>query len=460
MKPRWPYILLSILTLAILLPGFYSDQWNAGNKAASRKKVTLGESSVMGRLALTREQGLCAGGGFLAFVYAPGDTAYSQPYQYQAYFDKKPFENYYLYMSTSGFQGFLYGLWDLATPFSPAINMAFFKFLNAFLLVLVLIFFILLFFHHFGWLPALMVIAGTASSFVLPYYGPDPYFTLWADFLPVLVVFFLLAREIKTGRFTLRKAFCLVSSAMLVKGLMSGFEFITPVFVMALIPVVFYSIQAGWGFKKFFSRAILISAPMLLAIAFTLVLLGAQISIYEHDVNAGPEYILKSWHKRTSGEVQSHEFDELIRTSLKAGLDEVLERQFKGKAMDFNHLTGRGYSALLKITFLELTAWVAFISSLLLVMMRYGRWQQERQAGTIALVVATLASIAAPLSWYIVFKGHAYIHTRLDLVAWHLPYFIFSMALTGHFLATLFSLLYRYLPFGARPVHRFRRSRK
>jgi hypothetical protein len=437
MKHRWPYILLSILTLVILLPGFYADQWNAGNKEASRKKVTLGESSVMGRLALTREQGFTAGGGFLAFVFAPGDTNYTQAYQYEAYVHDQPFENYHLYLSTSGFQGFLYGLFDVLTPFSPAFNMAFFKFINALLLVLAFTLFINIFFHYFGWPAALMTLAGLAASFILPYYGPDPYFTFWSYYFPVLAVFLYLAREERAGSFNTRRGFFLVFTAMLIKCLLNGFEFITAVFVMAIIPVVFYSIKGHWGWKRILSSTVLFSGAMMAAIVINLVLLSIQISVYEKAFSAGPDYLLKSLHKRTSGDAKGYDFDELVRKSLKADLDEVLQRQFKGKAMDLNHITGRRYLSLLKITFLELTAWVAFISILLLWMIRWGRWRPEEKDRTLALVVSTLASLAAPFSWYIIFKGHAYIHTRLDLVAWYLPYFLFSMALTGHFLSVL-----------------------
>lgn len=445
MKRWWPDILLSILTLVILIPGFYADQWNAGNKAASRKKVTLGESSVMGRLALTREQGFTAGGGFLAFVFVPGDTNYTQTYQYEAYVNGKPFENYQLYLSTSGFQGFLYGLFDALTPFSPAFNMAVFKLLNSLLLALALAIFINIFFHYFGWLAALLTVAGLAVSFILPYYGPDPYFTFWSYYLPVLAVFLFLAKEERTGLFHSRSGFYVVFIAMLIKCLLNGFEFITPVFVMAIVPVVFYSIKDHWGLKRIISRTVLFSAAMIAAIVMNLLLLSIQISVHEKNFSAGPDHILKSFHKRTSGDVNNYDFNELIRKSLKADRNEVLQRQFKGKAVDLNHIAGGQYSSLLKITFLELTAWVVFISILLLLMISLGRWRPGEKDRTLALVVSTLASVAAPMSWYIIFKGHAYIHTRLDLVAWYLPYFLFAMALTGHFFSLLAGGVYHSL---------------
>jgi hypothetical protein len=48
----------------------------------------------------------------------------------------------------------------------------------------------------------------------------------------------------------------------------------------------------------------------------------------------------------------------------------------------------------------------------------------------------TWFSLLAPLSWFVIFKGHSFIHTHMNAITWHMPFMFLGFALVGY-VATL-----------------------
>jgi hypothetical protein len=55
----------------------------------------------------------------------------------------------------------------------------------------------------------------------------------------------------------------------------------------------------------------------------------------------------------------------------------------------------------------------------------------------IALVVTTWFSFLGPLSWFVVFRDHAALHTRLDFIVWQMPFTLYGFALIGFVISSL-----------------------
>jgi hypothetical protein len=72
------------------------------------------------------------------------------------------------------------------------------------------------------------------------------------------------------------------------------------------------------------------------------------------------------------------------------------------------------------------------------VLLGKARYYLALRSKALALIAATWYSILAPLSWLVIFKAHAYIHTRLAPVVWQLPFLFFGIALIGFTVSTLF----------------------
>ena len=59
------------------------------------------------------------------------------------------------------------------------------------------------------------------------------------------------------------------------------------------------------------------------------------------------------------------------------------------------------------------------------------RGNAERRHHYIALICATWFSILAPLSWFVIFKAHSYIHTHMSFLLWQMPFTLFGFAVFG-----------------------------
>jgi len=55
----------------------------------------------------------------------------------------------------------------------------------------------------------------------------------------------------------------------------------------------------------------------------------------------------------------------------------------------------------------------------------------ERRRHYIALIWTTWFSMLAPLSWYVLFKAHSYIHTHMSFLLWQMPFTFFGFAVVG-----------------------------
>jgi hypothetical protein len=56
--------------------------------------------------------------------------------------------------------------------------------------------------------------------------------------------------------------------------------------------------------------------------------------------------------------------------------------------------------------------------------------EREKQC-SIALIIATWFSILAPLSWFVIFKAHSYIHTHMNYIVWQMPFTLLGFAVCG-----------------------------
>ena len=54
------------------------------------------------------------------------------------------------------------------------------------------------------------------------------------------------------------------------------------------------------------------------------------------------------------------------------------------------------------------------------------------KAKTLALSAATWFSVLAPLSWFIPFKPHSYLHHHFTPMVWYTPFIILCGVLIGH----------------------------
>jgi ABC-type multidrug transport system permease subunit len=56
---------------------------------------------------------------------------------------------------------------------------------------------------------------------------------------------------------------------------------------------------------------------------------------------------------------------------------------------------------------------------------------EEEKQKRVALIFATWFSILAPLSWFIIFKSHSYLHVHMNFIVWQMPFVFFGFAVCG-----------------------------
>ena len=165
-----------------------------------------------------------------------------------------------------------------------------------------------------------------------------------------------------------------------------------------------------------------------IAIFVSLIMLCVQIGAVKGGFMDGVAHVVYSFGKRTYGD--AGDFPEVYAASLDAGTIGVVITYMNGIFFDFNNYLSVTNSFvsdfLLKIRYIYLIVLFIAMSALLFLRSNSGRRQQD-----MALIWTTWFSILAPLSWYVIFKAHSYIHIHMSFLLWQMPFTFFGFAVFG-----------------------------
>jgi len=104
--------------------------------------------------------------------------------------------------------------------------------------------------------------------------------------------------------------------------------------------------------------------------------------------------------------------------------------------MDLNNYfkvdTGRLSVFVLKIRYLYLVA--LFVDVTVIYFLGWRRWGEGFDPGRrgLALISAVWFASLAPLSWFVIFKAHSYIHLHMNFITWHMPFALLGFGLCGY----------------------------
>jgi hypothetical protein len=304
--------------------------------------------------------------------------------------------------------------------------------LTAILTAAVLALVVVWFYLEFGWCVALFALASMALSEWLTVFSPNLWWSTWAFYLPMVVMMHVLRRDrVDTASHILRNSI-LVFVLVLVKCLINGCEFITTALLMTLTPFIYEGVRLPVGARAFSKRFLTASTGACLAVAFSLLVLSFQIASARGSLRDGFHHVVHSFKKRTHSDPGG--FPPAYRGSLESNTLPVVQTYLEGVYLNLGKYQWipRAVASRvpLRIRYDFLAA--IFLAASIALGFENNRWGSEegRRRGQ-ALVVATWFAFLAPLSWYIVFKGHSYIHTGLNFVLWQMPFTIFGFAVCG-----------------------------
>jgi hypothetical protein len=442
--------LLYFTTITILFSlGFYKNQWKAVPMYDVQYRRDISETFILGRLVKSHQDGIFSAGGLLGM----GDVSEGNflnatiKNQHRKYEKGDDFSSYWTYKSQPGFQGIVYSLVDAWTDFAPSTNLFLFRSSISIALSLVLAGICLWFLLEAGWAASISAAVYILISSKLAVFGGNLFWSLWSFYLPMLVIAFMLRKAEGRGEDTLTFHFAtMVFILSLIKILFSGFEFITTALLLGTVPLIYYAVLKGWEFKLFI-RAMAVTVTALAASVLAgLLLLFVQIRMAVGNNQDAFTHIIFSLRNRTyDHDIMASGVSDSVQVMVEKILF-VIGHNLNGYAFSFsNHFSvpTNVLKDLLDGRYLYLVLLFG-IATLLVIALR----RNDSNRVGLALMAACWFSALAPLSWFVIFRDHAYGHRSLDYLVWEMPFTLFGFALVGYTVSALSR-------FGLRKFHSF-----
>ncbi len=422
------FLFIFIAGTMLLFPSFNGDQWGMVKSYNYRGWQTTSERVVVARLAKSQQDGLFSAGGLLGLLDAEDGWTFGAEIanrQYELYETGEPIQSYLVYKSHPGSQGFVFGLFDSLTNFPTSTNLEIFRGSVALASAVVIALIAAAIAFEFGWLAGALTLLFAAVSewMILP--AGSLYWNLWSFFLPFVCGMFLLEETSKKNQYPAFKIYSILFITTLIKILFTGFEIITTALVMATVPFVYFAVRDKWDWKSLMHRATVLGITLALATITGLGVLILQIAAAEGSLKSGLYYVTDTFNRRAAGNPDEYRGE--YAESLGASHVEVIGKYLNTEAF---------YVGNVSVVYWHLIVAFALFTFLYFFKHRATLRAASSNSG-VALVVATWYSILAPLSWFIIFKPTAYIHTFLFPMAWQMPFVLLGFALCGYAIQNL-----------------------
>ena len=429
-------VALWAVSIGLLLFGFLFNLWHVAEQQWFDTHQRDTESLIIGRMVKSRQDGIFSVGGLtgagIADIQQDWISSNQIDNQYAAYLNRGSFDKFSPYMSQPGGQGIIFSLLDRLIPLSPQIKLWSFYVLTALLSAIALTTIIGWFYDEFGGWVAIFVISSALLSQWLTVFGKNLWWSLWAFYLPMIVVLSLLKRHRVPSDRQFIKFGILIFISVSIKCFINGYEYITTTLLMMVTPCIYYAVLDKWNRHQYLKWTLATVCGSGVAIFFSLIMLCFQIGAAKDGFMSGVAHVIWSLGKRTYGEAQ--DYPAVYAASLEAGTIGVVLTYMNGIFFDLNTYFSQANSFvsdfLLKVRYYYLI--ILFIGmSVVLFWCRDKKVMVERRQQDLALIWTTWFSMLAPLSWYVIFKAHSFIHTHMSFLLWQMPFTFFGFAVFG-----------------------------
>jgi hypothetical protein len=299
-----------------------------------------------------------------------------------------------------------------------------FRALVALLLALAIALFIVWIFREFGLMTGLFVLSTTILSQWITLFGHNLFYFIWASFLPLgLMACYLALRgsDAQAGGIGLA---AVAFGSMLFKCLMNGYDFIIPALCMPVIPFVYYAVRNRWSRTLFVRRSAILLVSLAVAVATSLLVLALQLRVTEGNFMGGIGSLLSTFGRRTYADPGAFP---AYADSLAANPWTVL----------WTYISEDTAIEVLNLRFLDIIIAFAVASVGYVLFDALNRHRLPTRTKAYALIAATWAALISPVSWFLIFKGQAYVHTHTNYLAWHMPFTLFGYAMCAYVLRSI-----------------------
>jgi hypothetical protein len=441
-------VLFCIISALLLFVGFFKNTWRVADENWFVNFQLGTESYILGRLVESRQAGIFSYGG-LTGLGSLGSLPTSQytgntAFQYKSYYQGDKFESYLPYESQIGGQGMVFSILDKIVPLPLHPKVGFFHAIDSFLSAIALAAVILWFYMEFGLPVGLFVLVSTILSQWLVVMGKNLWWSMWVFFLPMILVMYYLRQARNQNKRQMIIFGMIVFLGVFIKCFFNGYEFITTTLIMMMVPFVYYSIADRVSVRRFIGAFLIGVISAFAAILLSFAILIAQIASVEGTFQKGIDHIVYSLEKRTYDNPDNLPAE--YTTSLEASPGEVVLTYLDGIFFDFNNYIHTS-NAVLSAGLFQVRYWYLIIAFAIFSALAFLDPTRRKISGAdphkVALVSGLWVSILAPLSWFVIFKAHSFIHTHIDFVVWQMPFTLFGFAVCGMALQNIFSNLLR-----------------
>jgi len=307
--------------------------------------------------------------------------------------------------------------------------------------------------RDFGLRAAVAVVAVMVLSPWLVVFARNLYWVTFTWFLPLLVAMAFAGRIFSGGRVLVAALVCWFATYLL--KFLCGYEYLTAIFLAACVPLVHAALRQQRALTSLLRVVVLHGLVLSMALLAAFVLHASSLPTTQG--KSGWQQILLTAEKRLAARDPAQTAREacggddacvaVMQASLESNplrvagtyllVPDVLP--WTGSARDMTPLQKQAVRAALRHpghdSFAQLRAAVddatlfSLLASrvlsplcfLLLAVWAFRRALRQGRVQTLTL----LAAASAPLSWFVLAKGHSYIHLHLNYVLWYLPFVLY-----------------------------------
>jgi len=419
------------VAVVLLVLSFYGNFFGVVDEDWFLNHQRLVEGQIAGRMMVAEQDGLFSHGGFTGLC---GSNLPGRQHQDELYIQGARCLNYKPYRSQVGLQATSFAIFDRLTPFDRATTWNLIQFITACFTAFFVALFLTWLGAEFGHVAYVAALAATLFSPWMTVFGRMIYWVSGVFYLPLVAVIFIEWQSDSRPAVRPARVFALVGAAVLLKCLFNGYEYMTTTLFMMVTPVIYIAYAEGWSLVRTARRGLLYGVAGISGILISMLILSIQIAAVHRDGFAGGvRHIVESYQKRSHGD--PGEFPKKYKRSLDASTMKVLSMYRSGTAFgigrSFEGQHPEKLSRKGRFTYDDLIALFAIASALALLLASRLPRDDGAARRLRALVVTTWFAALAPLSWFVIFKAHSYVHTHINFLTWHMPFVPIGAALCG-----------------------------
>ncbi len=415
-------LFLFVVITFLLQLSFNYNFFNAANDSFFKDHQKDSEALVIGKI-INSQNGSLFNSQLLSWYGSVDNT-------YDVYLNDKISEDKIInYNQSFGFQGYFYSILNkFLSIFSLTSKnkLDIMYFLTSLAMSLTFTIFILLVKKEFGVFTAIILLIGVIYSQWLVVFAKNLYWMTFFLFLPFVYSWYILKKEESNISQNLSKSFYGFIFLMIYLKSLSGFEYLSTIFISLGIPFIYFYFKNNWKFKELFKRLLYIYISAFAAFFISVFTFLLQKKLILGSFEQAFLMLVQIVQYRTYGNSDNYT-NPLIKKSLESNIEEVILKYWDGNIFDLQSIFGKFQF----ITFREIILLFIIIVLIYIILnfknMLKDKFSKEQKS----LLYVTIISSLAPLSWYVLAKAHSYVHTHMNHILWYLPLLLLIFIFIG-----------------------------